>query len=167
MKVRSLVVLCNHSAFYRWSAQNAALLLLSSVELMSCCAVDANGYVNLRCRAFPLGGQVSAKLSRCPGSMARRARDSVGPLRRSSAGWMPARLGRLSVGVGRSHPVTFARWRWWLGQWGGCDHCDTWQERRFCCWVENRTIHIAMFFEAVNLKALTMNKHSKYSRIAP
>ena len=35
--------------------------------------------------------------SRCPGSMARRARDSVAPLRRSSAGWIPARIGRLSL----------------------------------------------------------------------
>ena len=38
--------------------------------------------------------------------MARRPRDSVAPLRRSSAGWMPARIGRLSAGVGRRHPVT-------------------------------------------------------------
>ena len=38
--------------------------------------------------------------------MARRARDSVAPLRRSSAGWMPARIGRLSAGVGCRHPVT-------------------------------------------------------------
>ena len=37
MKVRSLVVLSNHSAFHRWSAKSAALLLLSSDEQMSCC----------------------------------------------------------------------------------------------------------------------------------
>jgi len=34
------------------------------------------------------------------------ARDSVATLRQSLAGWMPARTGRLSVGVGRRHPVT-------------------------------------------------------------
>ena len=34
------------------------------------------------------------------------ARDSVAPLRRSSAGWMLARIGRLSAGVGSRHPVT-------------------------------------------------------------
>ena len=39
MKVRSLVVLSNYSVFHRWSAQSAALLLLSSHELMSCCSL--------------------------------------------------------------------------------------------------------------------------------
>ena len=46
---------------------------------------------------FALDGRVSAEWSRCPGSKARRARDNVAPLRRSSAGWMPARVGRLSA----------------------------------------------------------------------
>ena len=30
-------------------------------------------------------------------------------LRRSSAGWMPARIGKLSTGVGRRHPVTIRK----------------------------------------------------------
>ena len=60
MKVRSLVVLSIHSALHRWSAQSAALLLLSSYELMSCCAAGTNGCLDLRCHAFPLDGQVSA-----------------------------------------------------------------------------------------------------------
>ena len=50
--------------------------------------------------------RVSAEWSRCPGSMARGTRDSVAPLPRSSAGSMPARIGRLPAGVGRRHPVT-------------------------------------------------------------
>jgi len=41
--------------------------------------------------------------------MAQRARDSVAPLRRSSAGWMAARIGRLSVIVGRRHLVTIRK----------------------------------------------------------
>ena len=41
--------------------QSPALLLLLSVELMNCCAAGTNGCLDLRCRAFPLGGQVSAK----------------------------------------------------------------------------------------------------------
>ena len=36
-------------------------------------------------------------------------RDSVAVLRRSSAGWMPARMGRLSASVGRRHPVTIRK----------------------------------------------------------
>jgi len=63
----------------------------------------------LRRRPSVLDGRVSAEWSRCPGSMARRARDSVAPLRRSSACWMPARIGRLSDGVGRRQPVTIRK----------------------------------------------------------
>ena len=53
--------------------------------------------------------RVSAEWSRCPGSMARRPRDSVAPLRRSSASWIHERIGRLSAGVGRRHPVTIRK----------------------------------------------------------
>ena len=82
MKVRRLVVLCNHSAFHRRSAQITALLLLLD-ELMSCCAAGTNGSLDLRCRAFPPGQRVRVEWNGCPGSMARPARDSVAPLRRS------------------------------------------------------------------------------------
>ena len=57
-------------------------------------------HLNLRHCTFALGGQVSAEWSRCLGSIAKHARDSVAPLWRSSAGWMSARIGRLSAGVG-------------------------------------------------------------------
>ena len=106
MKVRSHVGLSPHSAFYWGSAQCASGILLLSDRVMSCCAAGRNGCLDLRHRAFALGGQVSAERSRCPGSMARHARDSVAPLRRSSSGWMLARIGRVYVGVGRRHPVT-------------------------------------------------------------
>jgi len=87
--------------------------------------------LDLRRRAFPPVEQVSAEWSRCPGSMARRARDSVAPLRRSLAGWMPARMGRLSAGVGRKHPVTIRkaslmvgsmRWVWALRHQTGAQY---------------------------------------------
>ena len=81
-------------------------MLLLPDELMSCCAAGTYGCLDLRRRATALDGWVSAEWSRCPGSIARRPRDSVAPLRRSSTGWMPARIGRLSAGVGRKHPVT-------------------------------------------------------------
>ena len=64
------------------------------------------GVLILRCRASALDRRVSAEWSRCPGSMAWRPRDSVAPPRWSSAGWMPVKIGRLSAGVGRRHPVT-------------------------------------------------------------
>ena len=76
---------------------------------MSCCAADTNGCLDLRRFAFALDGQGGAEWSRSPGSMARRARDSVAPSRRSSAGWMPARIGRLCAGVRRRHPVTIRK----------------------------------------------------------
>ena len=75
-----------------------------SDELMSCYAAGTNGCLGLTGRAFALDEQVSIEWSACPVSMPRRARDNVAPLRRSSAGWTPARIGRLSAGVGR---------RWW------------------------------------------------------
>jgi len=109
--LRSLVVLSNYSAFHRWSAQIVAHLLLSPNELMSCCAAGTNGCLDLRCRVFSDDGRVSAEWSRCPGSMARRIRDSVAPFRRSSGGSILARIGRVSAGVGCRHPVTVSKSR--------------------------------------------------------
>ena len=107
MNVRSLVKFSNYSAFHRWSTQSAAcMLLLLSDKLMSCCAAGTNRCLDVRRHASALGGQMGAEWSRCPGSMARRARGSATLLRRSSTGWMPARIGRLSVVVGRRHPDT-------------------------------------------------------------
>jgi len=100
-------------------------MLLLSDKLMSCCAAGTNGCLDLRHRELPLYARVSAEWSRCLGSMAWRAEDSVAPLRRSSAGWMPARIQRLSAGVGRRHPVTIRkasllaglmRWVWAPGR---------------------------------------------------
>ena len=41
--------------------------------------------------------------------IARFAKESVGPNRWSSVGWMPARTGKSSVDVGRKHPVTIIK----------------------------------------------------------
>ena len=109
IKVRSLVVLSYHSEFHRWSSQNGVRMLLLSNEMMRWCAAGGNGCLDLRRREFAPDGRVSAEWSRCPGSMARRARDSVAPLRRSSARWMPARIGRLSTGVGRRQLVAISK----------------------------------------------------------
>ena len=88
--------------------QYSAAFPMLSVELMSY-AADTNGCLDLIRRAFRLGGQVSATWRRCPGSMARRARDSAAPLRQSSAGWVPVKIRRLSAVVGRRHPVTIRK----------------------------------------------------------
>jgi len=82
----------HNSALRRWFILWASLLL-SSNELMSCCAADTNGCLDLRCRAFPPGGHVSAEWSRCPqiawhGML--DANDSVATLQRSSASWLDA-----------------------------------------------------------------------------
>jgi len=66
----------------------AARMLLLPDRLMSCCAAGTDGCLDLRHCAFALSGQVGAGWSKCLGSIARRARDSVAPLQRSSAGWM-------------------------------------------------------------------------------
>ena len=127
-KVRSLAVLSNHPAFHWWSTQIAALLLLSSDEVMSCCAACTNRCLDLGCRAFPTGERVRAEWSRSPGHAARCVRDNVAPLKRSSTGWMPARIGRLSAGLGRNHPVTIrkaslmsgsVKWAWALRHQAG------------------------------------------------
>jgi len=76
---------------------------------MSFCVAGTNGCLDLRCRPTAFYGRVSADWSRCPDSMARRPRDSVTPLRRSSAGWMPASIGMLTAGAGRRHPVTIRK----------------------------------------------------------
>jgi len=73
------------------------------------CAACTNGCLDLNRRVSALDGRASAEWSRCPDSTARRAGDSVAALRRSSAGWMPARVGRLSAGVRRRHPVTIRK----------------------------------------------------------
>jgi len=109
IKVRSLVGLSAHSAFHWWSAHCAARMLLLSEKLMSCCVAGANGCLDLRCRPTAFYGRVRADWSRCPDSLARHPRDNVTPLRRSSAGWMPASIGMLTACAGRKHPVTIRK----------------------------------------------------------
>ena len=128
IKVRSLLGMSAHSAFHWRSTHCAVRILLLSEKLMSCCAASTNGCLHLRRHATALDGRVRAEWNRCPGSMARHPRDSVAPLRRSSAGWMPAKIGRLSAGVGRRHPVTIRKVSLIVGQWGGYEHWGNNQE---------------------------------------
>jgi len=57
--------------------------------------------------------------------MVRRARDSVAPMQQSSGCWMPTRVGRLSAGVGRRHPVANHKASLIPGRSGGYEHCGT------------------------------------------
>ena len=67
-----------HYPFHCWSAQRAARMSLLSEKLMSCFAARTNGRLDLKRRAFALGGQVSAEQSRCPGSMGLGWRSDIG-----------------------------------------------------------------------------------------
>ena len=109
MKMRNFVGLFAHSAFHWCSSQCAARMLLLLKRRMSCCAAGTNGCLGLRCCAFAVDGWVSIEWSRCPSSKAQCARDSVTPLQWSSAGWMPARIGRLSTDLGSRHPVSIRK----------------------------------------------------------
>jgi len=88
-------VLSNISAFHRWFAQSAALILLSSDELMSC-AAGTNGCLDWRCRGFP---------PRCPGRMGWRARGS---------GSFATKLSRLDVCADRKIVRWYRRRVWAL-----------------------------------------------------
>ena len=146
MKMQIYFGLFAHSAFHWWCTQGAALMLLWD-ELMRCCAAGTNGCLDLRRRASALDRRVSAEWSRGSGSMARRVRDSVAPLRRSSACWMPARIGRLSAGVGRRHPVTIRKASLMGGRWGGYEHYGTRQERVTKQHFINKTMWIGHTFD--------------------
>jgi len=69
----------------------------------------------------------------CPGSMARRARESVVPLQRSSAGSMPAMVRRLSAGARRRHQVTICKVSLMAGSMRRYEHCCT--KQVLCGWV--------------------------------
>ena len=77
MKIRSIVLFSEHSAFHRWPAQSAALLLFSSSFKLMRRGAGTYGCLDLKCGAFQLSAQASAEESRCHGSMGRRTRDSV------------------------------------------------------------------------------------------
>ena len=55
-------------------------------------------------------GQTSEELSRWPGSMERRTKDIVAPLRWSAGwGWVTEKIGRMSAGIGHKYPVTIRK----------------------------------------------------------
>ena len=81
-------------------------MLKSLVVFSRSCAADIGGCLDLSRRWVPVKERVSLGWRRCQGSKARRERARVVTSRRSLADWMPAKTVKLSVRVGRRHPVT-------------------------------------------------------------
>ena len=79
--------LCNN---FRAAGKNECLDF--SLSLLAAC-----GSVSWPCRMWP--GSKELQL----------AKEGVAPWRQSSAGWMPERTGRFSVGVGRRNPKTMRK----------------------------------------------------------
>ena len=93
----------SHVKFVQWAAR-----MRNSDKLCnSFCATGTNGRLDFSLPLLAVCGSVSWPCRMWPGSKKLRlAKENVAPWRRSSAGWMPERSGRLSVRVGRRHPVT-------------------------------------------------------------
>ena len=73
-------------------------------------AAGANGCLDFSLSLLAACSLFSWPCRMWPGSKELRlAKESVASRWRSSAGWMPERTGRLSVGVGRRHPVTMRK----------------------------------------------------------
>ena len=73
-------------------------------------AAGTNGCLDFSLSLLAAQGSVSWPCRMWPGSKELRlAKESVAPWRRSEAGWMIERTGKLSVGVGRRHPVTMRK----------------------------------------------------------
>ena len=104
----------SHVKFVHW-----AVRMSNSDKLCNSFRVaGANGCLDFSLSLLAACGSVTCPSRMWPGSKELRlAKESVAPWRRSSAGWMPERTGRLSVGVGRRHPVTMPR--------GDDARCDT------------------------------------------
>ena len=96
----------SHVKFVHW----AALMPNSDKLYNSFRATEINGCLDFSLSLLAACGSVSWPCRKCPGSKELRlAKKSVAPWRRSSAGWMPERTGRLFVGVGRRHLVTLRK----------------------------------------------------------
>ena len=73
-------------------------------------AAGTNGCLDLSLPRSPSCCPTNCLCSTWSGSwIAQFAKESIAPYRRSSAGWMPASTGKISVGVERKHPVTMRK----------------------------------------------------------
>ena len=96
----------SHVKFVHW----AAWMPNSDKLCNSFRAAGTNGRLDLSLSLLLAFGSVSWPCKMQPGSKELRlAKESVTPWWRRSADWMPEKTGRLSVGVGRRHPVTMRK----------------------------------------------------------
>ena len=109
MKVRRREVLICHSVFHLVSAQHATLVSDLEKLFKSFSTTGTKGCLDLSSPCSLQGGDKNLLLSMCSGSCARRARDSMTRLRRSSVGKISAKTNKLSIGVRRRHPVTMRK----------------------------------------------------------
>ena len=73
-------------------------------------AARTNGCLDFSLSLLAACDSVSWPCRMWPGSKELRlAKESDTPWRESSAGWMAERTGKLSVGMGRRHPVTMCK----------------------------------------------------------
>ena len=109
INVWSLEAFSHHSMLHLYSSHRATLVPDWARSFSSSNAVGTNGCLDLSCRSCPPSGDTSLSYRRCFGTRARRARDNSVFWRRSSVGWMSAKIKRLSVDVGHRHPVTMLK----------------------------------------------------------
>ena len=73
-------------------------------------AAGTNRHLDFSFSLLAACGSVSCPCRMWPGPKELRlAKESVAPWQRTSASWMPERTGRLSVGMGRRHPVAMCK----------------------------------------------------------
>ena len=107
MKTPSAGILLEYSVSHVKLVHWTARMPNSGKLCNSCRTAETNGRLDFNLFLLAACGSVSWPCKMWPGSKEPQlTKEGVDPWWRSSAGWMPERTGRLSVGVGRRHQVT-------------------------------------------------------------
>ena len=96
----------SHAKFFHWAVRKPNVdKLCNNIRV-----AGTIGYLDFSLVLLAACDSVSWSCRMWPGfKQLRLAKESVATWRRSSAGWVPERTGRLSVGVRRRHPVTIRK----------------------------------------------------------
>ena len=110
MLTPSADILLEYSVSHAKFVYGAARMPNSEKLCNSFRAAGTNGCLDFSLSLLAACGSVSWPCRTWPGSKELQlAKKSEAPWRPSSAGWMPEKTSRLSVGVGRRHPVTMRK----------------------------------------------------------